>query len=175
MKTYKNYVNNEWVGGAGSRDIVNPATGEAFAVVPEAGKADVDRAVQAAREAFDNANWRDSSLAMARGRVLFKLAELVRKNAARLAELETQNSGKPIVESEFDMTDVATCFEYFGGLATKIHGETLHVARQRAQFHLARAGRRGGAHHPVELPAADGGVETRPGARRGLHGHPQAR
>jgi betaine-aldehyde dehydrogenase len=136
MKIYKNYVNKEWVSGAGSRDIVNPATGEAFAVVPEAARADVDRAVQAAREAFDSANWRDSSLAMARGRVLFKLAELVRKNAAMLAALETQNCGKPIVESEFDMNDVATCFEYFGGLATKIHGETLHVPDNALNFTL---------------------------------------
>ena len=73
---------------------------------------------------------------MARGRVLFKLAELVRKNAAMLAELETRNCGKPIVESEFDMNDVATCFEYFGGLATKIHGETLHVPDNALNFTL---------------------------------------
>ncbi|HTS17930.1 MAG TPA: aldehyde dehydrogenase family protein [Verrucomicrobiae bacterium] len=136
MKTYKNYVNGEWVGGTTSRDIVNPATGEALAVVPEANKGDVDRVVDAARQAFEHANWRDSSLAMARGRVLFKMAELVRKNAAMLAELETRNSGKPIVESEFDINDVATCFEYFGGLATKIHGETLHVPDNALNFTL---------------------------------------
>src|SRR5271169_2570873 len=136
MKTYKNYVNNEWVSGAGTRDVFNPATGEPFAVVPEADKADVDRAVKAARAAFDNTNWRDSSQAMARGRVLFKMAELVRKNAAMLAKLETLNSGKPIVESEFDMNDVATCFEYFGGLATKIHGETFNVPDNALNFTL---------------------------------------
>ena len=44
-----------------------------------------------------------------------------------LAELETRNCGKPIVESEFDIADTASCFEYYGGLATKIHGETLPV------------------------------------------------
>src|SRR5207244_8637075 len=53
--------------------------------------------------------------------------DIVRKNAAMLAELETLNSGKPIVESEFDMNDTASCFDYYGGLATKIHGETLPV------------------------------------------------
>src|SRR6266446_6202362 len=136
MKTYKNYVNNEWVSGAGTREVINPATGEPFAVVAEASKADVDRAVQAARMAFDTTNWRDSSQAMARGRVLLKMAELVRKNAAMLAELETLNSGKPIVESEFDMNDVATCFEYFGGLATKVHGETLNVPDNALNFTL---------------------------------------
>jgi len=139
MKTYKNYVNNEWVSGAGTREVFNPGTGEPFAVVPEADKADVDRAVQAARMAFDTTNWRDSSQAMARGRVLFKMAELVRKNATMLAELETLNSGKPIVESEFDMNDVATCFEYFGGLATKIHGETLAVPDNALNFTLREA------------------------------------
>ncbi|HUK83900.1 MAG TPA: aldehyde dehydrogenase family protein, partial [Verrucomicrobiae bacterium] len=115
MKMYKMYVNNEFVGAAGTREIVNPATGETIAVVPEASKKDVDRAVAAARAAFDTTNWKDPSNAMARGRVLFKMANLVRDNAAMLAELETLNCGKPIVESEFDINDVATCFEYFGG------------------------------------------------------------
>ena len=139
MKSYKNFVNNKWVSGAGTRDIINPATGEPFAVVPEASKSDVERVVQAARTAFDTTNWRDSSQAMARGRVLFKMAEIVRKNAAMFAELETLNSGKPIVESEFDMNDVATCFEYFGGLATKIHGETLAVPDNALNFTLREA------------------------------------
>src|SRR5213593_4071788 len=136
MKTYKNYVNNEWVGAAGSREIINPATGETIAVVPEAGIEDVDRAVAAARAAFDNTDWRDSSKAQMRGRMLFKMAELVRKNAARLAELETINCGKPIVESEMDMADTATCLEYYGGLATKVHGETLPVPDNALNFTL---------------------------------------
>jgi betaine-aldehyde dehydrogenase len=51
----------------------------------------------------------------------------MRDELPRLAELETRNSGKPIVESEFDLGDVATCFEYYGGLATKLHGEVLNV------------------------------------------------
>jgi betaine-aldehyde dehydrogenase len=136
MKAYKMYVNNEFVSAAGTREIVNPATAEPIAVVPEASKKDVDSAVAAARAAFDTTNWKDSSNAMARGRVLFKMAELVRKNGAMLAELETRNAGKPIVESEFDMNDVATCFEYFGGMATKIHGETLNVPDNALNFTL---------------------------------------
>jgi betaine-aldehyde dehydrogenase len=130
------YVNNEFVGAAGMREIVNPATGETLAIVPEAGKKDVEKAVAAARAAFDTTNWRESSNAMARGRVLFKMAQLVRDNAAMLAELETQNAGKPIVESEFDMNDVATCLEYFGGMATKVHGETLNVPDNALNFTL---------------------------------------
>ncbi|MGH2668964.1 MAG: aldehyde dehydrogenase family protein, partial [bacterium] len=65
--------------------------------------------------------------AQERGRILLRLAERVRARKAELAELETLNNGKPIVESEYDIDDVATCFEYYGGLATKIHGEVLPV------------------------------------------------
>ena len=54
--------------------------------------------------------------------MLFRLAEKIRQNTAMLAELESRNTGKPIVEAEYDITDVATCFEYYGGLATKILG-----------------------------------------------------
>jgi len=59
--------------------------------------------------------------------MLFRLADTVRTHAADLAELETVNNGKPIVESELDMADVATCFEYYGGLATKIQGDVIPV------------------------------------------------
>src|SRR6266571_8054935 len=126
MKTYKNYVNNEWIQGQDVRDVINPFNGETIAVVAESDKRDVERAIGAARDAFDRGPWKDST-AQQRGRILFAMADVVRKNAAMLAELETLNSGKPIVESEFDMNDTASCFEYYGGLATKIHGETLPV------------------------------------------------
>src|SRR5207302_10700977 len=55
-----------------------------------------------------------------RGRILCKLAEKIRRNAAQLAELECRNSGKPIVEAEYDIADAATCFEYYAGLANKV-------------------------------------------------------
>ena len=106
-------------------DVMNPATGEVMARVPDAQAADVDRAAKAARRAFDE-GWRDVT-AQERGRILFRLAEKARAETKRLAELETLNSGKPLAESEFDIGDVATCFEYYGGLATKLHGEVLNV------------------------------------------------
>ncbi len=126
MKTFKNFVNNEWIAGRDTREVVNPFNGETIAIVPEASKQDVDHAIRAAREAFDRGSWKDTT-AQQRGRILFAMADIVRKNAAMLAELETLNCGKPIVESEFDMADTASCFEYYGGLATKVHGETLPV------------------------------------------------
>ena len=124
--TYKNYINNGWAASRKTREIVNPFNGEPIAIVAEASKKDTDDAIAAAREAFDRGPWREST-AQQRGRILFAMADLVRKNAAMLAELETLNCGKPIVESEFDMNDTASCFEYYGGLATKVHGETLPV------------------------------------------------
>jgi len=127
MKTYQMLIGGEWVSAAAGKtfDVMNPATDEVVAKVPEAGPADVDKAVKAARAAFEG-GWRDAT-AQERGRILLRLAEKMRAELPRLAELETINSGKPIVESEFDLTDVATCFEYYGGLATKIHGEVLPV------------------------------------------------
>src|ERR1700685_2257674 len=89
-----------------------------MAEVPEANEEDVNRAVAAARTAFDSGAWPQTT-AQDRGRLLFKLAERIRKEAAKLAELEARNCGKPIVEAEYDIADAATCFEYYGGLATK--------------------------------------------------------
>jgi betaine-aldehyde dehydrogenase len=123
MKRYRMHINGEWVEAAGGNyfPVYDPSTEEVLAEVPEAAVADVDRAVAAARSAFDSGPW-PSTTAQERGRLLFRLAERVRKEAAMLAELESRNSGKPIVEAEFDINDVATCFEYYGGLATKVQG-----------------------------------------------------
>ena len=80
----------------------------------------------AARAAFDRGPWAQAT-AMARGRVLLEVARRLRERAAELARLETENVGKPLVESEFDVADAATCFEYYGGLATKITGDVNPV------------------------------------------------
>ena len=112
--------------GSGTIDVIDPATQEVIATVPEGSAADVHEAVAAARRAFDEGPWRDTT-AQDRGRILFRIAAIVREHAAEWAELETRNNGKPIVEAEADIADVATCFEYYGGLATKIHGDVVPV------------------------------------------------
>jgi betaine-aldehyde dehydrogenase len=109
-----------------SIDVINPATQEIIARVPDGDATDIDRAVVAARRAFESSPWKDTT-AQERGRILFRLAQIVRERSVQLAELETINNGKPIAESEFDIADVATCFEYYGGLATKIHGDVVPV------------------------------------------------
>jgi len=101
--------------------VYDPSTEEVIAEIPDATSADVDAAIIAARNAFDHGGWPQTT-AQERGRILFRIAEKIRAEAASLAELESRNSGKPIVEAEFDIADAATCFEYYGGLATKISG-----------------------------------------------------
>ncbi|MCW8449621.1 aldehyde dehydrogenase family protein [Legionella quinlivanii] len=128
MKTYRMYINGEFTqakNGA-TRDIIDPGNGDLIAKVPESSKEDALLAIEAAREAFDQGEWRKVS-ALDRGKLLFKLADLIRDNAARLAELETQNCGKPLAEAEYDVADAANCFEFYAGLTTKIHGETMSV------------------------------------------------
>ena len=121
-------VGSGWVKAAagGTRELRDPGSGEVVAVVQEGGREDAERAIDAARAAFDTGPWRATS-AQDRGRLLFKLAAAIQSNAERLAALEVRSSGKPLAEARFDVADAAGCFEFHGGLATKIHGETMSV------------------------------------------------
>src|SRR5579863_2521849 len=122
-------IDGQWVDGSKQFDIINPATGDVLTQIAEAFAADLDRAVEAARRAFEDRNgaWRKLS-ASERGRLLWKLADLVEKNIEELAELETLDNGKPIFESRnVDMPMVADVLRYYAGLATKIHGETVNT------------------------------------------------
>jgi betaine-aldehyde dehydrogenase len=127
METYPLYIAGRFVNGADpSQEIVNPATGAAIARAARATADETGAAIRAAREAFDAGPWA-STTAMQRGRVLLEIARRLREAAPDLARLETENMGKPIFESEFDVADAATCFEYYGGLATKITGDVNPV------------------------------------------------
>jgi betaine-aldehyde dehydrogenase len=123
VKMYELYINGEWAKSSSGKTfpVYDPASEEVIAQVPDCNAEDVDRAVAAARAAFDEGAWA-STTPQERGRVLFRLSDKIRQNLATLAELECRNTGKPIVEAEYDVNDVATCFEYYGGLATKILG-----------------------------------------------------
>ncbi|HTV57443.1 MAG TPA: aldehyde dehydrogenase family protein [Verrucomicrobiae bacterium] len=137
MKRYRNYINGDWVESASGKffPVVDPSTEEVIAEVPDSNEADVNRAVEAAKNAFESGAW-PGTTAQERGRILFRLAERVRKESAELAELEARNSGKPIVEAEYDIGDVATCFEYYGGLATKVLGHVNPVPDNALSFTL---------------------------------------
>ena len=129
------YIGGEFTKGVSGRtmDIFDPASGKVMAKVPEASRRDMESAIEAARKAFDGGAWRQST-GMSRSRVLLKIADGIRKNAAQLAELETLNMGKPLAESEFDVADAATCFEYFAGWSTKIFGEVNPVPDNALSF-----------------------------------------
>ena len=103
-------------------DTVNPATEEKIASVQEADQADVDKAVKAARKAFDKGPWRRMS-ASERGHLLYKLADLVEKNAEELAKLEALDNGKPVaVARAADLPLTIKTYRYYAGYADKIHG-----------------------------------------------------
>jgi len=124
-------INGEWVEAQGGRtfNTVNPATGEVLTQVASATVADVDRAVQAARRAFDDQNgpWRKMTAAD-RGRLLWRIADLIEKNIDEIAEIETLDNGKPIFESRYvDLPMVVEVFRYYAGWATKICGETINA------------------------------------------------
>jgi betaine-aldehyde dehydrogenase len=135
VRTYQNFVNGKWESAASGKTfaVYDPSKEEVIAQVAASEAADVDRAVKAARAAFDSGPWAQTT-AQDRGRVLFKLAEKIRQNSAAFAELECRNSGKPIVEAEYDIADVATCFEYYGGLATKVTGHVNPVPANALSF-----------------------------------------
>jgi betaine-aldehyde dehydrogenase len=103
---------------------LNPATGKPIANVAKAGTEDVDRAVAAARKAFDEGPWPKMN-PYERGRVLQRIANRVRERADDLAELESRNTGKPIARATGEILGAATIYEYYAGAADKFYGETL--------------------------------------------------
>jgi aldehyde dehydrogenase (NAD+) len=122
-------IDGQWIDGQKKFDTINPATGEVLTQIAEASRADVDRAVVAARRAFEDRNgaWRKLS-SSERGRMIWTLADLIEKNIDEFAELETLDNGKPIFESRYvDMPMVIDVLRYYAGWATKIHGETVNT------------------------------------------------
>ena len=105
-------------------DVIEPATGERLASVPEAEAHDVDRAVNAADRAFRTGEWPKINT-RDRGRMMFRLSALIRDNAEELAQLESRNVGKPIRDSRDEVGLAANCFEYYAGATNKIAGQTI--------------------------------------------------
>jgi betaine-aldehyde dehydrogenase len=128
MKEYKMLIGGEWVSAKSgkTREVTDPANGELLAKVPEAGAEDAKAAIEAARKAFDTGPWRTMS-AQTRGKLLFQVSQAILENLDKFIELEVRDCGKPRREAEFDVNDAANCFEYYGGLATKIHGQTMQT------------------------------------------------
>src|SRR5499427_2845011 len=123
-------INNKWADAASGKTFptINPATGETIAQVAEADAADVDKAVAAARAAFDNGPWRKKLTASQRGNLMYKLADLIEKNADELAQLEALDNGKPYhVARAADIPLTVACYRYYAGWADKVQGKTIPV------------------------------------------------
>jgi len=129
VKPGRLFIGGQWLDAADGKNYptINPATGEALTVIAEASERDADAAVQSARRAFESGPW-PGVAASDRGRILWKLGDLIDQHADELATLETLDNGKPIFESRYvDMPMAAEVFRYYAGWATKIHGETVPV------------------------------------------------
>ena len=156
-------------------EVLNPATGEPLAEVAEAGSADVDAAIAAARAA--QPGW--SALPPGRrADLLWALGARIEELAGEFARLEALDNGKPIGESL--AVDIPLCsglFKYYAGWTTKIEWRDHHPRQRRRvpRLHQARASRRGRRDHPVELPAADVRLQAGSGPGRGQHRRAQAR
>ena len=108
--------------------VYNPATGEVMADVPEAESEDVDRAVRAAREAFDHGPWTKMKPSE-RGRLMWKLADLLEQHLEEFAQLESLDNGKPVsIARVADVPLSVDMFRYMAGWATKITGSTLSLS-----------------------------------------------
>ncbi|WP_250481929.1 aldehyde dehydrogenase family protein [Caballeronia sp. NCTM5] len=126
----KMLIDGAWVDSASGAtlDVIDPADGELLARVPSADEIDVDRAVQAARRAFDDSAW-SRMKPTDRERLLLRVADLIEANARELAEIESLDNGKPVtVAHGLDVSMAAQCFRYMAGWATKIEGSTLEAS-----------------------------------------------
>jgi len=128
--TKKLLINGELVQAASGKtfETLDPSNGKVLAVVSEAGPEDVDKAVKAARNAFDNGPWKKMS-ASERSRLIYKLADLMEEHKEALAQLDTLDNGKPIGETtNADVPLAIDHFRYYAGWTTKIVGQTIPVA-----------------------------------------------
>jgi aldehyde dehydrogenase (NAD+) len=128
MQKHRMLIDGEWVEALSGEwfESVNPFTAQPWAMVARAGKADVDRAVAAARTAYEAGRWRQLS-ASARGTLLRRLGDLLERDADHLAEVETTDNGKLLAEMQVQLRYAPRWFHYFAGLADKIEGRVLPV------------------------------------------------
>jgi len=132
------FINNQWVPAASGKTFptYNPATGEVLAQVAEGDKEDINRAVKAARRAFENPAWADMP-ASQRGRLIWKLADLMEAHAEEFAQLESLDNGKPLAIARVaDVPLAVDLFRYMAGWATKIEGNAIPISAgtKRTQY-----------------------------------------
>ena len=129
IRQTKLLIDGQWVESASGKtfETLNPATGEVIAEVAEGDQEDMDRAVKAARKALETGPWRTMD-ARERGKILYRLADLIERNIDELAALETLDNGKPIRDSRnTDLPLTIDCYRYYAGWADKLEGKTVPI------------------------------------------------
>ncbi|MGP7998779.1 MAG: aldehyde dehydrogenase family protein, partial [Streptosporangiaceae bacterium] len=124
------FIDGQWVDAASGRtfETPNPATGETLARVAEGGAEDIDRAVRAARRAFEDGPW-GKMTPSERGRIIWRIGDLIYEHLDELAQLESLDNGKPFaVAQAADVPLAADLFQYMAGWATKIEGNTISIS-----------------------------------------------
>ena len=136
-KKHKMLINGQWVEAASGKTFptYNPATGEVLSLIAEGDKEDIDRAVKAARAAFESGPWSKISTAE-RGKMMWKLADLIDQHREEFAQLESLDNGKPLkIARVADVPLTAEHFRYYAGWATKMEGNTIPLTRaQQGSF-----------------------------------------
>jgi phenylacetaldehyde dehydrogenase len=124
------FINGQWVDSASGKtfETPNPATGETLASIAEGDAEDIDRAVRAARAAFDTGPW-SRMTPSERGRIIWRVGDLILEHAEELAQLESLDNGKPVLVAQFgDVALAADLFHYMAGWATKIEGNSINIS-----------------------------------------------
>ncbi|MBY3177384.1 aldehyde dehydrogenase [Rhizobium leguminosarum] len=137
MRRFQHYIDGEFSDGEACYPSIDPASGAIWAEMPEARECDVDRAVNAADRALYDGPW-PKLTATQRGKLLYKLADLVAANAQVLAELETRDTGKIIRETSAQIAYVAEYYRYYAGIADKIEGAYLPIDKPDMDVWLRR-------------------------------------
>ena len=138
-RRYRMYIDGDWVDAQSGEtfETVDPYTGETWAVVPRAGAADVDRAVKAARRAFDDGPW-GRMTAVERARLMRRLADVIADRATEVGVVESLDNGKLLREMEGQLKGLPAYYEYFAGAADKLHGDTIPSDRSNFFIYTVR-------------------------------------
>lgn len=119
-------INGEWIEGEDKITVYNPSTGKPLVTIANATHAQIDDAVRIANEAFEDEVWRNVK-PFERGQLLVELAQFIRQNAEHFAELESLDVGKPLQQARADVEAAARYFEFYGGAADKVMGDTIPI------------------------------------------------
>ena len=119
-------INGEWVVGSKDIQVCNPSTGKPLVTISNATAEQIDHAVESANRAFESEKWRKFK-PFERGQLLVELAQFIRTHSEQWARLESMDVGKPLTQARADIEAAARYFEFYGGAADKVMGETIPI------------------------------------------------